>query len=524
MGIRGTTVIGVDVQFGYISTTNNFNGIVSPVWFYYSETKQLIAVLQNEFLQIALSANGLAFVTEKTPEQLEFDSQLTKLVLEMAELLQVPQADDETDKQPLSAHPSFEDGQPGPIEINGPNLPLLPLTDFITLLVLFVDPDDEGFQSLLQSESNPLSAGLIGLAGLEEMDIGGEGGASESSVLPFNFGPAGPGIVDFSTLDNMPVLDSDGIPVTSMGMTITYVWDAGTNILTAVTEDGTPVFTVTVNPFTGAFTFILLKAIDHIGIGNDDDLVVELTFAVTDDLGAIVQGKLLVALGDDVPTASVTSVVVDEDGLPTGNKDSAAGDAAATMASASGTFDVDFGADGPDAAAGIQLTDTGTGVMINGVTYTFNLTTTVTTNDTLTVNDGTNDVLRVTITDADTGAYSVTLLERIEHDNLDGTPGNEDDVTFTFEYKATDGDNDTATGTFQVLFDDDIPVDFTPKDAFVIEVKSGVGRLARLPRALAGEFAAADIVGEKATVTIRGRRGALLLERENGRWYFARMK
>jgi len=67
-------------------------------------------------------------------------------------------------------------------------------------------------------------------------------------------------------------------------------------------------------------------------------------------------------------------------------------------------------------------------------------------------------------------------------------------------------------------------VAMSPKEAFVVEAKTGVGRLARLPRALAGEFASADIAGEKATVTLRGRRGALLLERENGRWYFARME
>jgi hypothetical protein len=63
----------------------------------------------------------------------------------------------------------------------------------------------------------------------------------------------------------------------------------------------------------------------------------------------------------------------------------------------------------------------------------------------------------------------------------------------------------------------------SPKDAFVVEMKSGVGRLIQLARLLAGEFVKADILDDKATVTLRGRRGALPLERENGRWYFARM-
>ena len=64
----------------------------------------------------------------------------------------------------------------------------------------------------------------------------------------------------------------------------------------------------------------------------------------------------------------------------------------------------------------------------------------------------------------------------------------------------------------------------TPKDAFVVEMRSGVGRLMQLARLLAGEFVSADIVGDRATVTLRGLRGGLPLERENGRWYFARME
>ena len=39
-----------------------------------------------------------------------------------------------------------------------------------------------------------------------------------------------------------------------------------------------------------------------------------------------------------------------------------------------------------------------------------------------------------------------------------------------------------------------------------------------------GEFVAADIKGDRALLTLRGLRGALPLERVNGRWYFARME
>ncbi len=116
-------------------------------------------------------------------------------------------------------------------------------------------------------------------------------------------------------------------------------------------------------------------------------------------------------------------MIVDEDDLPAGVGDTAAGDD--TPQNATGdTLDVDFGADG----GRIALTTTGTGTVINGVTYSYTLSTTSVANDTLTVNDGTNDVLRITITDVATGAYTVALLARLERTPAHGTPGTEDDI------------------------------------------------------------------------------------------------
>ena len=64
----------------------------------------------------------------------------------------------------------------------------------------------------------------------------------------------------------------------------------------------------------------------------------------------------------------------------------------------------------------------------------------------------------------------------------------------------------------------------SPKEAFVVELDSSVGRLMHIVRLLTLEFVKADIVGDKAELTLRGLRGGLPLERENGRWYFARMQ
>jgi hypothetical protein len=67
-------------------------------------------------------------------------------------------------------------------------------------------------------------------------------------------------------------------------------------------------------------------------------------------------------------------------------------------------------------------------------------------------------------------------------------------------------------------------VAMSPKEAFVAELKLGIGRITQIVRILAGDFVKADIVGDRATVTLRSLRGPLPLERENGRWYFARME
>ncbi|MBN9403806.1 MAG: hypothetical protein J0I00_00110, partial [Burkholderiales bacterium] len=66
-------------------------------------------------------------------------------------------------------------------------------------------------------------------------------------------------------------------------------------------------------------------------------------------------------------------------------------------------------------------------------------------------------VVRLTITDPLSGAYSVTQLAAVNHPQ-GTTPGTEDNVGFTVSYVVTDGDNDTATGTLSINVDDDTPI------------------------------------------------------------------
>ena len=58
-----------------------------------------------------------------------------------------------------------------------------------------------------------------------------------------------------------------------------------------------------------------------------------------------------------------------------------------------------------------------------------------------------------------TGEYTVTLLDNVLHESLDGEEGDntENDATATLTYTVFDSDGDAANGTLEVTFDDDIP-------------------------------------------------------------------
>jgi len=104
------------------------------------------------------------------------------------------------------------------------------------------------------------------------------------------------------------------------------------------------------------------------------------------------------------------------------------------------------GVDGADGAGSIALTAP-TLPVAGGFAVTSN------TGTVLIINQNGTDVLRVELTNATTGAYTVTQLHAIDHP----TGLDENNVQFTVNYLVTDHDGDTATGTFVVDVDDDTP-------------------------------------------------------------------
>lgn len=184
----------------------------------------------------------------------------------------------------------------------------------------------------------------------------------------------------------------------------------------------------------------------------------------------------------------VATYVVDEDGLAAGNHDlplPSEGDAPGTATSVTGDLHINWGADNYDSSTadtsdanrfyqdsnagaliGRSVTFTSADIGVSGGLSSTSLTShgdsvVVTLDDAGThlvgtaIHDGVSRVVfEVSLSDDGTGAFKFTL-----HDALDHAPnGSENDINITFHFTATDSDGDTATGTFMVGVDDDMPV------------------------------------------------------------------
>src|SRR4030095_9275730 len=118
--------------------------------------------------------------------------------------------------------------------------------------------------------------------------------------------------------------------LTSGGVALDYAIVA--NTVTASTAAG-DVFTFTLNPATGAWTFTLIDQLDHAPGNNENDLAINLGAIVqaTDADGDSVTGNatgLVVTVDDDTPiaTANLSTGTVDEDGVVEGAADNGPGD------------------------------------------------------------------------------------------------------------------------------------------------------------------------------------------------------
>ncbi|HET6525359.1 VCBS domain-containing protein [Sphingopyxis sp.] len=275
--------------------------------------------------------------------------------------------------------------------------------------------------------------------------------ATFSGLLNLNFGGDGAGSVNFAAMDGQTA------PV---GLeTVTYGWNAGTNILTATGPRGV-LFTVEVtDPATGAYTVTLVDNVLHSPGDDENDASATLGFTVLDSDNSSATGTLQISFDDDAPTAvlsgSEPTLTVDETTLGTGSS-----------ASFVSSFTTNFGADGAlggasgpaylieintsqsglvDSATGQNVLLAQVGNMVEGRTAGGDLvfTVTVAANGTVTLNQ-----LRAVMHSPDTGAdQPLTLLS--------------DDAVVLIA-SATDGDLDNVRVELGIghnlVFRDDAPV------------------------------------------------------------------
>ena len=194
---------------------------------------------------------------------------------------------------------------------------------------------------------------------------------------------------------------------------------------------------------------------------------VSATYTVTDGDGDTATATIDFQVVDaNFPTPGTAAAAVDDDGLAGGNPASTTGDldanvgdldgAASSEATFSGVLGGSVGVDGAGSNgfsfAGLNG-QAGT-VGQENVTYSWTAGSNTLTATTVGGTRPGTALFTVQVTNAATGAYTVTLLDNVLHAQ---GPNDENDATAALQYSITDADGSTVNGTLTVTFDDDAP-------------------------------------------------------------------
>ncbi|QTP55295.1 retention module-containing protein [Billgrantia sulfidoxydans] len=166
----------------------------------------------------------------------------------------------------------------------------------------FVAEEAEEVEEPQAPAGTPPTAGSIE-ATLHDVETLGGSSSVASGVLPASFGSGSDGSVTFAGMN--------GAQLQLGGETLLFNWNAATNTLQAISEArGVTVFTVELDPATGAFTIIQVNNLLH-GMGMDDALA-SLVYTVSSSSGSAT-GTLQLTFVDDAPQAADDSASTDED-------------------------------------------------------------------------------------------------------------------------------------------------------------------------------------------------------------------
>jgi hypothetical protein len=243
------------------------------------------------------------------------------------------------------------------------------------------------------------------------------------------------------------------------------------------------VFRIDLNSTNGEFTFTLLDQLNHhpydipnagsLGVDNDEGVMtIDLAgvFRVTDDANQTHDFQdVSVAVIDDIPVAYSATAAVDEDDLPTGNSDVAAGDdlpdsSALTVTGTLGKVGADeLGVFNWNMSGAVQ--DTLGNDVYSGAQQLFWAVspggTLWATSDTSTLELAAANAAFEVQLDKQTGEYAFTLIKKVNHIDEGGPNGDldgfEDNFLFNAQFTVTDRDGDVVPGVLRLDIDDDLP-------------------------------------------------------------------
>ncbi|NAW32842.1 DUF5801 repeats-in-toxin domain-containing protein, partial [Halomonas alimentaria] len=197
---------------------------------------------------------------------------------------------------------------------------------------------------------------------------------------------------------------------------------------------------------------------------TDGDVTETFEYTVLDQDGDRVTRQVTVRVGDahtptiDNPEGDEVVALVDDDGLAGGNPggpndlDGQGGD----ETTFSGTLAFAYGDDGAGHVDFAAMDGESGTLGTEDITYAWDADNNVLT---ATIDGGERDgqdLFQVELTDAQTGDYTVSLLNNVLHTDDETDTENETDLGLT--YTVTDSDGSTADGKLNITFDDDVPV------------------------------------------------------------------
>ena len=331
--------------------------------------------------------------------------------------------------------------------------------DVITLNFGVTATDGDGDAVSVNIEVNIADDAPSASGATETIDETNLGPIVEQGSITVSFGQDGPGNVqatgEFTATGSVKggILSSSGVPV---DVTATPTGYTGT-------ANGVTVFTLTLNPATGAYTYTQFKNLDHADNSNPDDIIT-LTFGtkVTDFDGDTANAPIVINIKDDAPIFQPPGDPENPPGNPDvpGNPRPDKGLETVDETNLgpvveTGKLDADFGADVPGSYAFKAGSFDASGSLKNGALTHDGVPVVVTlTNGVYTGKAGDKTIFTLEL-NTTTGDYKFTLLDNFDH--ADAT--NPDDViTLDFGVVASDYEGDSALGSIRINVKDDAPI------------------------------------------------------------------